>query len=85
MQNSRPNPENRDCGQPFGNNFNLILQKCIVYQRLTPFLIHSGKMNHEGFQETLSSSLYTTVILLKIQDRKNTFFIDMNKKPIFAI
>ena len=47
-QNSRPNPENRDCGQPFGNNFTLILQKRVVYQGLMPFIIHSWKMNqHE--------------------------------------
>lgn len=47
-QNCRQNPENRDCGQPFGNNFTLILQKSIVYQRLMPLFIHSWKMNqHE--------------------------------------
>ena len=47
-QNSRLNPENRDYGQPFGNNFTLILQNCVVYQRLMPVFIHTWKMNqHE--------------------------------------
>ena len=83
-QNSRLNPENRDYGQPFGNNFTLILQNCVVYQRLMPVFIHTWKMNHEKFPETLSSSIYSTFILFKIQDRKNTFFIYMNKNPIIS-